>query len=171
MELISILIDIITKSIWSGIGAIGFAVLFNVPRRTIFAIWGLGAIGGLIKFSAMQFEAGIVFASFVGATVVGILSIQLAHLRKSPPLVFSIPSVIPMVPGFFAYKMMLGLIALTTMENTDAYLQTLIETVNNGAKMMFILISLGTGVAIPMLLTRKESIKKSQFNKRKKAIV
>jgi uncharacterized membrane protein YjjB (DUF3815 family) len=75
-----------------------------------------------------------------------------------------------MVPGFFAYKMMLGLIALTSIENTDAYLQTLIETVNNGAKMMFILISLGIGVAIPMLLTRKESIKKSKFNKTKKVV-
>lgn len=171
MELISITIEIITKSIWAGIGAIGFAILFNVPRRTIFAIWGLGAIGGLIKFSAMHFDLGIVFASFLGATVVGILSIQLAHLRKSPPLVFSIPAVIPMVPGFFAYKMMLGLIALTTIDNTDDYLQTLIVTVNNGAKMMFILISLGTGVAIPMLLSRKESIKKSKYNRNKKAIV
>jgi len=84
---------------------------------------------------------------------------------------FSIPSVIPMVPGFFAYKMMLGLIALTSIENTDTYIQTLIQTVNNGAKMMFILISLGTGVAIPMLLTRKETIKKLKANKNKKVVV
>jgi hypothetical protein len=34
--------------------------------------------------------------------------------------------------------------------------------------MMFVLISLGIGVAIPMLITRKESIKKSAFNKTKK---
>lgn len=164
------IIEILTKSIWSGVAAIGFAILFNVPRRTIFAIWGMGAIGGLVKFSAMHFDLGIVFGSFLGATAVGIISIQMAHLRNSPPLVFSIPSVIPMVPGFFAYKMMLGLIALTTIENTDTYLQALIETVNNGAKMMFILISLGIGVAIPMLLSRKESVKKSKFNK-KKAVV
>jgi hypothetical protein len=63
------------------------------------------------------------------------------------------------------------MIALTSIEKTDIYLQTLIETVNNGAKMMFVLISLGTGVAIPMLLTRKESIKKSDFNKKKKAVI
>lgn len=166
-----IILDILLKSFWAGIGAIGFAVLFNVPRRVIFPIWTLGALGGLIKFSAMQFELGIVFASFLGATAIGIISIQLAHMRKSPPLVFSIPSVIPMVPGLFAYKMMLGLITLTSMGNTDTYLQALIETVNNGAKMMFVLISLGTGVAIPMLLSRKESIKKSKFNKSKKAVV
>jgi uncharacterized membrane protein YjjB (DUF3815 family) len=163
-----ILLEIVTKSFWAGIAAIGFAILFNVPRRVIFPIWTLGALGGLIKFTAMNFEIGIVFASFLGATVIGIVSIQMAHMRNSPPLVFSIPSVIPMVPGVFAYKMMLGMITLTNIENTDAYLKTLIETVNNGSKMMFVLISLGIGVAIPMLITRKESIKKSDFNKKKK---
>jgi uncharacterized membrane protein YjjB (DUF3815 family) len=162
--------EIFIKSFWSGVAAIGFAILFNVPRRTLLAIGSLGILGGLIKFTAMYIDLHIVFASFLGATAIGIVSIQMAHMRNSPPLVFFIPSVIPMVPGFFAYKMMLGLIALTTIENSDIYLQTLIETVNNGAKMMFILLSLGIGVAIPMLLTRKESIKKSKFNKNKKAV-
>lgn len=166
-----ILIDIITKSIWAGFAALGFAILFNVPRRTLFTIWALGAVGGIIKFSVMHFDSGIVFASFLGASVVGVISIQTAHIQKSPPLIFSIPAVIPMVPGFFAYKMMLGLIALTSSIDNDAYVQILIETVNNGAKMMFVLISLGTGVAIPMLLSRKESIKKSKYNKNKKLIV
>ena len=165
-----ILLEILIKSFWAGIAAIGFAILFNVPRRTLFPIWSLGAIGGLIKFTAMNYHVGIVFASFMGTVAIAIIAIQMAHMRNSPPLVFSIPSVIPMVPGAFAYKFMLGMIALTSMENTDAYVQTLIETVNNGAKMMFVLIALGTGVAIPMLLTRKESIKKSDFNKKKKAI-
>jgi len=166
-----ILLEIIIKSFWAGIAAIGFAILFNVPRRTLFPIWCIGAMGGLIKFTAMNYEMGVVFASFLGAVAVGIAAIQMAHLKDSPPLVFSIPSVIPMVPGVFAYKFMLGMIALTSIENADAYIKTLIETVNNGAKMMFVLISLGTGVAIPMLLTRKESIKKSDFNKKKKAVV
>jgi uncharacterized membrane protein YjjB (DUF3815 family) len=165
-----ILLEIFIKGFWAGIAAIGFAVLFNVPRRTLFPIWCIGAMGGLIKFTAMNFETGIVFASFMGAVAVGIVAIQMAHLKDSPPLVFSIPSVIPMIPGVFAYKFMLGMIALINIENSDAYLQTLIETVNNGAKMMFVLIALGTGVAIPMLLTRKESVKKSEFNKKKKAV-
>ncbi len=166
-----ILLEILIKSFWAGIAAIGFAVLFNVPRRVIFPIWVLGTLGGLVKFSVIYFNVGIILASFLGATVIGIVSIQMAHMRNSPPLVFSIPSVIPMVPGFFAYKMMLGLMALTSTENTDTYLKTLIETVHNGAVMMFILISLGIGVAIPMLITRKESIKKSKFKKNKKAAI
>lgn len=158
-------LEILSKSFWAGVAAIGFAILFNVPRRTLFTIWALGFLGGLVKFTAMNFDFGIVFSSFFAATFVGIASVQTAHLQKSPPLIFSIPSVIPMVPGIFAYKMMLGLIALANMVSNEDYINILANTVNNGAKTLFILISLGTGVALPMLITRKESIKKSDFNK------
>ncbi|WP_319499836.1 threonine/serine exporter family protein [uncultured Draconibacterium sp.] len=155
-----ILLGILIKAFWSGIAAIGFAILFNVPKRTLFAIGAMGAVGGFIKFGGMFLGIEIVLASFIGATIIGIISIQMAHIKKSPPLIFSIPGVIPMVPGAFAYRMMLGFIALIDLEDKDTYIQTLIDTVNNGAKMIFILISLAIGVSIPMLITRKESIKK-----------
>ncbi|WP_167617505.1 threonine/serine exporter family protein [Maribellus sediminis] len=165
------MLELLLKGFWSGIAAVGFAILFNVPKRTLFPIGAMGAIGGLVKFGLMYFGVGIVFSSFVGATVVGIISIQMAHLKNSPPLVFSIPGVIPMVPGAFAYRMMLGLIALIQLEDSDTYIQTLIDMVNNGAKMSFILMSLAIGVSMPMLITRKESIKRSKFNKEKKVTV
>jgi uncharacterized membrane protein YjjB (DUF3815 family) len=165
------IVEILIKSFWAGIAAIGFAILFNVPRRTLFPIGLLGVMGGIIKFASLGWHVNIVFASFWAAAAVGFVSIRMAHLKKSPPLIFSIPSVIPMVPGFFAYKFMLGLIALTSMEDAATYLNILVDTVNNGAKMMFVLIGLGTGVALPMLLTRKESIKKSKFNTNKKVSV
>ena len=76
-------------------------------------------------------------------------------------MVFSIPSVIPMVPGAFAYRMMLGLIKLAGTAVTDpTYHQTLAETTSNGLKTMFILMSLAAGVSIPMLISRKDTIKK-----------
>lgn len=165
------ILELLLKGFWSGIAAIGFAILFNVPQRTLFPIGTMGAIGGIIKFGAMFLGLEIVFASFIGATIIGIISIQMAHMKKSPPLVFSIPGVIPMVPGAFAYRMMLGLIALTKLEDTNAYLQALIDMVNNGAKMVFILMALAIGVSVPMLITRKESIKRSKFNKNKKVTV
>ncbi len=153
---------IISKSIAAGIAGVGFAILFNVPQRTLFPIGILGALGGLVKFVAMHFDVGIVFASFLAASIIGIVSIKMAHSKNSPPLVFYIPSVIPMVPGFFIYRMMLGIMSLTKVTNTDVYLQNLIATVNNGSKAIFILISLGIGVAIPMLISRKETIKKKK---------
>ncbi|HSO87628.1 MAG TPA: threonine/serine exporter family protein [Draconibacterium sp.] len=154
------ILEIITKSIAAGIGALGFAILFNVPQRTLLPISILGALGGLVKFGVMYANLGIVFASFLAAIIIGVVSIRMAYSKDSPPLVFYIPSVIPLVPGFFIYKMMLGIMSLTTVNDTDLYLQNLIATVNNGAKATFIMISLGIGVAVPMLITRRETIKK-----------
>ena len=152
---------ILEKGIWFGFAALGFAVLFNVPQRTLIVIWMLGAAGGMTKLLLMQANIGIVVATLAGAAVIGVLSVSAAHNKHAPPLVFSIPSVIPMVPGAFAYRMMLGLIKLAGTAVTDpTYHQTLAETTSNGLKTMFILMSLAAGVSIPMLISRKDTIKK-----------
>lgn len=152
---------ILEKGIWFGFAALGFAVLFNVPQRTLLIIWLLGATGGITKLLLMQSNVPIVVATFAGASLIGILSVSAAHNKHAPPLVFSIPSVIPMIPGAFAYRMMLGLINLSaTAVSSETYYQTLAETTSNGLKTMFILLALAAGVSIPMLISRKETIKK-----------
>lgn len=156
------ILAIVLKSLAAGVAAAGFAILFNVPQRTLMPIAVLGALGGLVKFGSMHLGTDIVPASFLSAIAIGIVSISMAHAKNSPPLVFYIPSVIPMVPGFFIYNMILGMMSLTRINDPDQYLQNLISTVNNGTKATFILISLGIGVAVPMLLTRRESIKKKK---------
>jgi uncharacterized membrane protein YjjB (DUF3815 family) len=149
------------KGIWFGFAALGFAVLFNVPQRTLMIVWMFGAVGGLTKLILMQCNVPIIVATFAGASLIGILSVSAAHNKHAPPLVFSIPSVIPMIPGAFAYRMMLGLIELSgTAVSNEAYNQTLAETTSNGLKAFFILMALATGVAVPMLISRKETIKK-----------
>ena len=155
------ILTILEKGIWFGFAALGFAVLFNVPQRTLIVIWLMGAAGGIAKLILMHFNTDIVVASFAGASLVGILSVYAAHNKHAPPLVFSIPSVIPLVPGAFAYRMMLGLLRLSsTMVTSESYSQTLAETASNGLKTLFVLIALAVGVAIPMLISRKETIKK-----------
>ncbi|HEY3389276.1 MAG TPA: threonine/serine exporter family protein [Prolixibacteraceae bacterium] len=152
---------ILEKGIWFGFAGLGFAVLFNVPQRTLLIIWLIAAAGGLTKLMLMQCNIGIVIATFAGASLVGLLSVYAAHNKHAPPLVFSIPSVIPMIPGAFAYRMMLGLMKLSGTSVTDSsYFQTLAETMSNGLKTMFILLALAIGVAVPMLISRRETIKK-----------
>lgn len=158
------ILTILEKGIWFGFAALGFAVLFNVPYRTLITIWLIGAAGGMAKLVLMQFNFDIVIATFAGATLIGILSVSAAHNKHAPPLVFSIPAVIPMVPGVFAYRMMLGLIKLSAAKVGDDSTQILSETASNGLKTLFILMALAVGVAIPMLITRKESIKKIRHN-------
>jgi len=152
---------LVEKGFWAGFAALGFAILFNVPQRTLLIIWIMGALGGFTKFFLLGLEVNIAFASLVGASLIGILSVYAAHNKQAPPLVFSTPAVIPMVPGVFAYRMMLGCMELAgTSINSETYMKTLVETTNNGLKAFFILVALSAGVAIPMLVTRKDSFKR-----------
>ncbi len=154
-------IALFEKGFWAGFAALGFAILFNVPQRTLIIIWIMGALGGFTKYFLIALDVNIVPASLVGASLIGILSVYAAHNKQAPPLVFSTPAVIPMVPGAFAYRMMLGCMELAgTSSNSETYLKTLAETTNNGLKAFFILIALSAGVAIPMLVTRKDTFKR-----------
>jgi len=159
-------LSFLEKGIWFGFAAIGFAILFNVPPRTLFIIWLLAALGGLTKLYLFHFGVSVVLSSLGGASLIGLLSIQAAHNKHAPPLVFSIPAVIPMVPGVFAYKMMLGLIKLAGDSGIDSG-QVLSDTISNGIKTMFILMALAVGVAIPMLVTGKSSVKHIKLRKKK----
>jgi Uncharacterized conserved protein len=149
---------LIEKCIWAGFGALGFGILFNSPPRTLYTLWLGGAIGGLIRVLVLQYTGSVVLAALCGATTVGFLSIPIAHYRHVPPMIFAIPSVIPMVPGVLAYRTMLGFIKLTAPIGTD-YNAIVADTVSNGIKTLFILMSLAVGVAIPMHVMRKESVK------------
>ena len=68
MDILSLLI----KAFWGGFAALGFAILFNVPQRTLVMIWGMGAVGVLAKFLLLGFEVNIALSSLVGAALIGI---------------------------------------------------------------------------------------------------
>jgi uncharacterized membrane protein YjjB (DUF3815 family) len=103
-------------------------------------------------------SAGVVSASFLASVGVGLASIPVAHRSHVPPVIFSIPSVIPMVPGAFAYKAMLGLMKLTGTVEAD-YAKNLGDTVHNGALTLFIVLAISLGVAVPMHVFRRKTAK------------
>jgi uncharacterized membrane protein YjjB (DUF3815 family) len=159
-------IPVILKAFWCGCAALGFGILFNTPPRSLGLIWFGGFVAGFIKFVLMQpvFDLGIVSASFAAALAIGFASIPAAHLKHVPPMIFAIPSVIPLVPGSYAYKAMLGLMQLTGIMD-DSYYAILSNTVHNGAISFFVILALALGVAVPMHIMRKESVKHLRLRK------
>ena len=155
--------QLLEKCFWFGLAASGFAILFNVPKRSLPAIFLIAAMGGITKLLLMGTGMTIIMATLAGATLIGVLSIPLAHRIHVPPFIFSIPAVIPMVPGTLAYRMMIGLVKLAGDLDPNTYERILAETISTGLKVMLILMSLAGGVAIPMLITRKESAKNIRF--------
>lgn len=156
---------LLEKGIWLGLAGIGFGVLFNVPRRTLGIIYIISALGGLLKFYLVSLDIGLIFAALCGASLIGFSSVLAAHYRHAPPMTFALPALIPMIPGFFAYKAMVGVLKLTAEKDEMAYTKLFFETVNNGLSALFIILALSAGVAIPLLISRKETVKRIKTDK------
>jgi len=153
-------IHLILKAFAGGFAAIGFALLFNTNRSALLTIFFLGAAGIFIKVGGMLFDINIIFTSFFGAVFVGFVSYYLALYIKRPPLTMAIPSVIPMIPGIFLYRMMIGFVELAANKQfgEQEFISLLSFTYSNGIKAIFILSGLALGISFPYLLFRKRSL-------------
>ncbi len=155
------MLKMLEVAIWFGIAAVGFGILFNIPRKAIFTVFVLGLSAGFIKFILLKLQINIVLASLIAAFFVGFISMPLAHRIHQPPVVFSIPAIIPMIPGYFAYETILSIMNFIFMETDSIKRIELMDAIfTNGFTMLFVLISLTIGVSFPMLLLRKSTVKK-----------
>lgn len=156
MELINL---IIFDASLAAIAAIGFAVISNPSPKAVLVSAFLSAFGHSLRFFLLHIDVEISIATFVAATTIGLLSLVFAKLIKCPAEVFSFPALLPMIPGMFAYRTILGLIKF--MQNTDTIKsqEYLMNIFHNGFTTMFILLALVIGVSLPVLLFPKYSFK------------
>ena len=159
--MLEIILKLLEVAAWSGIAALGFGLLFNIPKGTIITVFILGFSAGLIKFTLLKLGLNIVLATFIAVLFVAIVSMPTAHKIHHPPVVFCIPPVIPMIPGYFAYETVLSVMNFIFIEKDAARRVILIDSIfSNGFTMFFILISIAAGISLPMLVLRKSTVKK-----------
>jgi len=137
----------------AAIAAAGFGVLFNVGFRLLLWCAASGALALAVRTACLGFGLNLEGASFAAALTVG-LAVQWVQGRAEiSPDVLGAVGCIPMVPGSFAAKAILGLFALTT-SNTANDSQLLITAMKYTLRVMFTTGAIGTGLAIPTLLAR-----------------
>ncbi len=141
----------------AAIAAVGFAVISNPSRKAIFVSALLAAIGHSLRFTLIKSGLEISLSTFIAAMCIGLLSILFARIIHCPAEVFSFPSLLPMIPGLFAYRTILGLIRF--MQNSDSVKsqEYLLNVFHNGLTTLFILLALVIGVSLPVLLFPKYS--------------
>ncbi len=108
---------ILLDAFWSALAAIGFAMLFNVPRRTVLACALTGAAGHAFRTLLMHFGMNIIPATLAGATVIGFVAEYCSRRWHAPANVFTVSGAIPMVPGSYAYRAMLGAILMQSLQS------------------------------------------------------
>ncbi|WP_108652201.1 threonine/serine exporter family protein [Dongshaea marina] len=144
---------LLQDAFFAAIPAIGFGMLFNVPPRALHYCAIGGALGHSLRTLLMHFGLSIEMGTFIAAVMIGFLGVHWSRKFLAPRPVFTVPSIIPMVPGVFAFKAMISLVAL----NTDGFTQELFHVaIQNSLKAFFILAALSYGLTLPSLLLYRD---------------
>lgn len=96
--------------IFSLLSTSGFAVLFSIPKDSIFRSGFVGALGWVIFYITSTYFKSTIAGTFFAAITVGMLGELLARYYKKPATVYIVPGIVPLVPGAGMYYTMLALV-------------------------------------------------------------
>ncbi|HVU13347.1 MAG TPA: threonine/serine exporter family protein [Phototrophicaceae bacterium] len=147
---------VVSDALWSGVAALGFAVLFNVPKRLLLGCFLSGAVGHTLRTLCVNSGASVEVGTLIGAGGVGFFGVYLSNRFDVPAFIFTVTGAIPMVPGVFAYQTVIGLLQATSA--TGSQTVDFLSTAGlNGVRTALILCSLAFGIAAPTLLLRRSN--------------
>ncbi len=146
--------ELIHHTICGALAAAGFGVLFNVGFRSLPWCAASGALALAVRTLVLGYGWSVEGASFIAALTVSLgVHVIPAHNGISRNAL-QVVGCIPMIPGAFATKAILGLFAIT---HPEAGNETLLTAMNSAIHVIFTIGCLGTGLAIPTLLLREHS--------------
>ncbi|MGL5360307.1 MAG: threonine/serine exporter family protein [Shewanella sp.] len=145
-----LLLLLLHDALFSAIPAVGFAMVFNVPKRFLPYCALAGAIGHSARTLMLHLGLPIEWATFAAAALVGMITIGFAKRHLAPPLMYAVAAIIPMIPGTYAFNTVIALVQLTAQSQVSQELTG--QVISNGLKTVFILGALSVGLALPSLL-------------------
>lgn len=148
-----------------GLIALGWGVLFNTPRQVLFVAALLGGLGHSIRYLLLEaVGAPLVLATLGGTVFIGFLGILFAHKADTPPVVFTMPACITMIPGMYAYHAMLGFVKMAGSDITVQDPALVSQTAQYFVITVSLLFSLSIGITIGSLLFRKKTAREIRLN-------
>lgn len=154
-----ITIDLLLKTLFAAVPAVGFGMIFNVPLTALkFCALG-GMLGYFSRQTLMSLSLSIEPATFIAALLVGLMARFLSKRYLVPQPVYVVASIIPMIPGTCAFTAMMALVDM----NSHGVSQDLIFLfLENGLKAVFVVGSISIGLALPSLGSRSGQLKIKQ---------
>jgi uncharacterized membrane protein YjjB (DUF3815 family) len=156
MDIGTLLITLLRDAFWSAIAALGFSILFNVPRQMLAGGMICAAAGHALRTLLMQAGLDIAPATLVGALVIGFMGIGFARYWQAPSVIFTLSAAVTLVPGVFAYRAMLGILQVSASTDPAVGGPLLVEATTNAIKTALILGAIGVGIIAPRLLFMRE---------------
>lgn len=141
-------------TVCGGLAAAGFGMLFNVGFRGLPWCAASGALALALRTIALSEGWRLEAASFGAALLVGIVVQVLPSGIEVSRNALHVVGCIPMIPGGYAAKALLGLFAIANEAHNGSN-GALISAMDNTVRVVFTVGALGTGLAVPILLLRR----------------
>ena len=150
--------EFFSDAFFAAIAAIGFSAISNPPRKAYLFCALIAAAGHSIRFLLMSpglMDMPIIPASARASFVIGLLAVLLSPLARIPAETFLFPSLLPMIPGIYAYRAFGGLaMCLFHTTETDFYhFFYLFST--NGLVCLFIIFGMVVGGTLPVFILKR----------------
>ncbi len=140
------------RGFWAAAATLGFAVLFNVPKYALLPCGLIGAFAYALRTALMSGGAGIVVATLLAAMLIGVLATALAQRFAVSGVVFSVSPAIPLVPGTYAYKAVMGILMVADSSHRARSAELLVAAFDDGIKATLMILFLSFGIALPGLV-------------------
>ena len=145
---------------FAAIAAIGFSAISRPPKQAYLWCALIAATGHGFRYVLMQSEmmhVHIVIATTLAAFLIGIMSVLLSPKTKVPAETYLFPSLLPMIPGIYAYKTFDGLVMCMYNSGEGVFEKYFYLFASNGLTCFFILLGMAIGATIPIFMLKKIS--------------
>lgn len=156
------MIEFLQDALFAAIAAVGFAAISNPPRKAYIFCALIAAVGHSARFLMMSdtfLGLHIVVATTLAALIVGILAVLLSPVVGAPAETCLFPSLLPMIPGIYAYKTFGGLVMCLYRGNEGNFDHYFYLFASNGLTCLFILLGMVVGATIPIFMMKNISFR------------
>lgn len=143
------LVPIAQDMAFSAVAALGFAFLFNVPWRLVWACIICGLCSHSLRTALMHGGLDIVSGTLIGSMAAGFLAYLFARRFAAPPAMFAFPAVVAMMPGSYAFRAVVA--SLQIMRLSDSTPPPLLaQTLSLIVSTILLNAAIAVGLAIPL---------------------
>jgi len=145
---LELLIQLCVQAVFAAIASLGFAMVFNVPKHTLkYCAFG-GAITYNFRTIFLELDFGIELATFLASAIIGVVALYWSRKYKVPRPVYTVASIIPILPGTYAFNAMVTLISINRFGAKPELVELFIH---DGLKSISILFAITFGLVLPSL--------------------
>ncbi|MCM1319189.1 MAG: threonine/serine exporter family protein [Muribaculaceae bacterium] len=153
------LAEIFQDALFSAIAAIGFAAISRPPRVALLYCALIASVGHSLRFILINstVDMHLIPATLIASFIIGALAVLVSPLSKIPAETYLFPSLLPMIPGIYAYKTFAGLAMCLFADTQEAFEHSFYLFGYNAITCGCVLLCMVTGAVSPIFMFKKIS--------------